>query len=81
MAAYSDKLEHEQVVINCRYSIAKMCTRKDTLAHSLGEPCLDDVMSYNSLSTSGDLKNYLGIQIMGICLLVEWFPIQMQLPR
>ena len=28
-----------------------MCTCKDTLAHSLGVPCLDDVMSFNSLTT------------------------------
>ena len=81
MAACSDKLAHIQVVINCRYSVAQMCTRKDTLAHSLGEPCLDDIMSYNWLLTSGELKNYFGIQIMVICSLVEWFLIQMQLPR
>ena len=48
---YSDKLTHVQVIINCPYSIAQMCTRKETLAHSLGEPCLDDIMSYNSLTT------------------------------
>ena len=28
-----DKFAHVQVVINCRYSIAQMCTRKDMLAH------------------------------------------------
>ena len=28
-----------------------MCTRKDTLAHILGVPCLDDVMNYNSFTT------------------------------
>ena len=28
-----------------------MCTREDALAHNLGAPCMDDVMSYNSLTT------------------------------
>ena len=28
-----------------------MCTCKDTLAHSLGVPCLDDIMSFHSLTT------------------------------
>ena len=35
MSIYSDKLAHVQVVINCRYSVAQICNRKDTLAHSL----------------------------------------------
>ena len=51
MSIFSDKLAHVQVVINCRYSIAQMCTREDTLTHILGTPCLDDVMSYNSRTT------------------------------
>ena len=46
MSINSVKLAHIQVVINCRYSIAQMCTHKDTLAHILGVPCLDDVMSF-----------------------------------
>ena len=50
---YSDKLAHAQVVINCRFYIAQMCTCKDKLAHSLGAPCLDDVMNYNLLTTKG----------------------------
>ena len=29
MSIYSDKLAHVQVVINCRYSIAQMCTLED----------------------------------------------------
>ena len=45
MSIYLDKLGHVQVVINCCYSIAPMCTRKDTLAHSFSAPCLDDDMS------------------------------------
>ena len=49
---YSDKLAHVQVVINCQYSIAQMCTHEDTLAHNLGKPYFDDVMSYNLLTTS-----------------------------
>ena len=48
---YSDNLAHVQVVINCQYSIAQLCTRADTLAHNLGAPYIDDLMSYNSLTT------------------------------
>ena len=51
MNIYSDKLAHVQVVFNCRYSVAKMCTREVALAHFLGLLCIDDVMSYNSLTT------------------------------
>ena len=61
MIIYSDKLAHVQVVINCQYSVAQMCTREDTLAHYLGIP--DDVMSYNSLTTVGMVLN---------CLMAEW---------
>ena len=52
MSIYSDKLAHVQVVINCRFSVAQMCTHEDTLAHILGAPYFDDVMSYDSLTTS-----------------------------
>ena len=52
MSIYSDKLSHVHIVINCRYSVAQMCTREDTLAHNLGLPYFDDVTSYNSLTTS-----------------------------
>ena len=51
MSIYSDKLSHMKVIINCRYSIAQLCTREDTLAYILGSPFIDDVMSYNSLTT------------------------------
>ena len=44
MSIYSDKLAHIQVVINCPYSV---CTREDVL----GAPCIDYVMSFNSLTT------------------------------
>ena len=37
--------------INCRYSVAQMCTPEDTLAHILGALSLDDVMSHNELTT------------------------------
>ena len=50
---YSNKLSHVQVVINCPYSVAHLCTREDTLAHNLGALYFDDVMSYNSLTTGG----------------------------
>ena len=46
---YLDKLAHIQVVINCQYSVAQMCTHKDTLAHYLGAPFIDDVMRHNML--------------------------------
>ena len=49
----SDKLTHLQVVINCLYSVAQFCTGKDMLAHMSGMPSIDDVMSYNSLTTQG----------------------------
>ena len=49
MSIYWDKLAHIQVVINCRFSIAQMCTREDSLAHYLGAPSIDDVMRYNML--------------------------------
>ena len=51
MSIYLDQLVHVQVVINCPYSIAQMCTREDMLAHNLGTLCIDDIMSYNSLTT------------------------------
>ena len=54
MSIYSDKLAQVQVVINCRYFFAPMCTREDVLAHDLGAPCIDDVMSYNLLTTKAD---------------------------
>ena len=50
-SCYSDKLAHVQILINCRYSVAQMCTCEDTLAHILGAPYFDNIMSYNSLTT------------------------------
>ena len=44
-------LTHVQVVINSLYSVAQFWTSKDTLAHISGVPSIDDVMSYNSLTT------------------------------
>ena len=49
--SYPDKLAHIQVINNCRYFVAQMCTPEDTLAHNLGAPYIDDAMSYNSLTT------------------------------
>ena len=51
MSIYSDKLSHVQVVINCRNTDAQMCTCEDVLAYISGVPSIDDVMSYNSLTT------------------------------
>ena len=56
MSIYSDKLAHIQVVINCRYSVAQLCTCEDTLAHNLGAPYIDDVMSHDLHTTSTALK-------------------------
>ena len=54
MSIYYDKLVHVQVVINCLYSIAQMCNCEDTLAHNIGAPYIDDIMSSNSLKTIAD---------------------------
>ena len=51
MSINSDKLAHIQVDFNCRYSVAQMCTCEDGFAYILGGPSVDDVMSYNSLTT------------------------------
>ena len=51
MSIYLDKFTHAQVFINYFYSIAYYCTGKDMLAHILGAPSIDDIMSYNSLTT------------------------------
>ena len=51
MSIHSDKLAHVQVVINCWYSIAQICTREDMLALYLGAPFIDDGMRHNTLIT------------------------------
>ena len=52
MRIYLDKLAHVQVVINCQYTIAQMCTCEDALAHNSALPYFGDIMSgYNSLTT------------------------------
>ena len=45
MSTYSDKLAHVQVIINCPYFIAQLCTCEDGLAYILGAPSIDDVIS------------------------------------
>ena len=50
MSIYSDKLAHVQVVLNCPYSVAQLCSRENTLAHNLGVLYFDDAMSYNSIA-------------------------------
>ena len=47
MSIYSDKLAHQQVVINCQYSVAQMGTWEDTRLFRLA--ILDDVMSQSEL--------------------------------
>ena len=51
MIIYLNKLAHIQVVITCRYSLAQICTCEDTLTLYLVPPSLDDVISYNELTT------------------------------
>ena len=51
MSIYSDKLANIQVLINCQYYVAQMCTREDTQARLLMRPVLDDDMSQNELTT------------------------------
>ena len=45
MSIYSDRLGHIQVIINCWYSVAQMCTWEDTHARLFMHAVLDDVMS------------------------------------
>ena len=51
MSIYSDKFVHVQVVINCRYSVAQMCTREDI--HTCFFMCavLNDAMRQSKLTT------------------------------
>ena len=56
MSIYSDKLAQVQVVINCRYSIAQMCTWEDIHPHLFKRVILDDVMSQNELTIMFMLK-------------------------
>ena len=52
MSMYSDQPLVGSLNTSISYhdnSVAQTCTRKDTLAHSLGPPCLNDVM--RSLTT------------------------------
>ena len=51
MSIYSDKLAHIQVVINCPNSVAHLCASEDGLAYISDAPFIDEVMSYNSLTT------------------------------
>ena len=51
MSIYSDKLPQVQIIINCLHSAAQFCTGKDTLAYISSAQTIDDVMSYNSLTT------------------------------
>ena len=50
-----------------------MCTREDALAYILGALFIDDVMSFNSLTT----PNMFRFQMVQSCLVGEWFCFQM----
>ena len=52
LSVYLDNLAYVQVVINCRYSIAQMCTQEDTHARLFRRSVFDDVMSQNELTTT-----------------------------
>ena len=49
MSIYSDKLAHIVTYRSLSTPLHK-CAREDTLAHNLGMPYFDDVMSYKSLT-------------------------------
>ena len=51
MSIYSDKSAHVQVIISCQARDAPKCNSKDGMAYILGAPFIDDIMSYNSLTT------------------------------
>ena len=51
MSIYSDKLAHVQVVIPSWHFVAQLCTYEDGLAYILAAPSIDDVVSYNLLTT------------------------------
>ena len=53
VSIYSDILAHIQVVINCQFSVAQMCTQEDAHAHLFTRAILDDVLSQNELKTLG----------------------------
>ena len=72
MRIYSDKLAHVQVVINCLYSIAHLCTSKATLAHNLGALHFDDVMSYNSLTTVCMFDSMCSQLHLKTCFASDW---------
>ena len=48
---YSDKLANVQIVINCQYSVAQMCTWEDIHACLFRSTVLDDVMGQSELTT------------------------------
>ena len=64
MSIYLDKLAH---IINCRYFIAQICT------HILGAPYIDDVMSYNLLTTMHKRRNkHLFYSALELKMLEDW---------
>ena len=66
MSIYLNKSAHVQDVINSGYSIAQLSTHEDWLTYILGAPSIDDVMSYNSFTTSiAPSKVLLGFELLG----------------
>ena len=45
------QLTHVQVIINCLSFDAQLYTREDSLAHKIGAPYFDDIISHNLLTT------------------------------
>ena len=56
MSIYSEKLAHVQVAINYRYFMVQSCTSESGLAYISGAASIDDIMSYNSLTTYITIK-------------------------
>ena len=49
MSIYLDT--YRSFIINCRYFVAQLYTHEDGLSYISGAPFIDDVMSYNLLTT------------------------------
>ena len=64
---------YQQVVINCQYSVAQMCTREDTLGHYLGALIIDDVMRHNMLITHTNQTDASGVFEILLYFLILWF--------
>ena len=60
MIIYSDKLAHVQVIINCRYSVAQMCTLENIIAHYLGAPSILTGLRWKNKLQQDNLRDSSG---------------------